>query len=208
MAIDVVAPWVDPANATPTSDIYGFAQMDSFWRHTVIDGKAQVLGFFCVGDSCVRSNPKFGRGCTWTTVAAHHLADLLARDMTPAERVRRYETVLEEEFRVDRLTMRQIDGSTEAAFEVASGRRRATLRDRLSRRFEEIVSVALVTEPDVFREVWSGYHGMHGMKDWIRKPAVWFKLARAWLTPHTHARLRAAQRARPSRQQLLGATGG
>jgi len=202
MAIDAIAAWVDPVNATPTSEIYGFAAMDSFWRNTVVDSRPQVLGFFCVGDSCVRSNPKFGRGCTWTTVAAHHLADLLAADMTPAERVQRYEAVLEREFRADWQTMRQIDRATETAFAVASGRRRATLRDRVSRRFDELVATALVSEPDVFREVWAGYHGLRGMKDWIRKPSVWWRLVRAWLVPHTP--LSAAQRARPTRAEMAG----
>jgi hypothetical protein len=52
--------------------------MDSYWRKTVLAERPGVVGYFCVGDSAVRSNPRFGRGCTWATLAAHALADLLA----------------------------------------------------------------------------------------------------------------------------------
>ena len=200
-AVAAVAPWTDPANATPTGDVHGFGAMDSFWRRTVLDDEPQVLHFFCVGDSCVRSNPKYGRGCTWSAIAAHDLADLLASDLTPTQRIRRYEAALEAEFRDDWRTMRQLDRASEAAFDVATSRRRATLAERFSQAFERLLNAAIVTEPEVFREVWTGYHGFAEMKDWMRRPGVWPRLARAALEPRPAA-LRALLAGRPSRAEM------
>ncbi len=202
MAVEAIRPWVDPARSTPTGGIHGFGQMDSFWRQTVVDGQPQVLGLYFVGDSCLRSNPKFGRGCTWSAVAAHMLADLLGTDMPAEERIRRYEDGLEAEFRRDWLTMRQIDAATETTFEIASGRRRATPTDRLSMKLAALVNEATASEPEIFREVWTGYHGLQGMSDWMRKPRLWLHLVRAWLASGRYARQRLLPRGRPSRGEL------
>jgi len=105
-----------------------------------------VLGLYFVGDSCVRSNPKFGRGCTLSAVAAHLLADLLAGNLTEEDRIKRYESGLEAEFLRDWHTMRQIDRATETAFEIASGRRRATVAERFSMRVSAVVHQATASE--------------------------------------------------------------
>ena len=202
MAVETARPWVEPARSSPTSNVFGFGQMDSFWRQTVVDGEPQVLGLYFVGDSCVRSNPKFGRGCTWSTVAAHVLADLLAADMPEQERIRHYESGLEAEFRSDWLTMRQIDAATETGFEIASGRRRATPIKRLSMKLTALVNEATVSEPEFFRELWTGYHGLQGMSDWMRKPRVWPRLARAWLKSGRYEQERILKRGRPARGEL------
>ena len=202
MAVDAARPWVEPARSSPTGGVHGFGQMDSFWRQTVVDGEPQVLALYFVGDSCVRSNPKFGRGCTWSAVAAHLLADLLAADLPAEERIRRYETGLETEFRQDWLTMRQIDAATETAFEISSGRRRATPTERLSMKLSALVNEATASEPEIFRELWTGYHGLQGMSDWMRKPRVWPRLARAWLQSGRHERERILKRGRPGRGEL------
>ena len=180
------------------------ATWDSFWRRTVTNGEPQVLGLYYVGDSCVRSNPKFGRGCTWSAVAAHLLADLLAGDLTEEERIKRYESGLEAEFRRDWQTMRQIDRATEAAFEIASGRRRATVAQRLSMRFSALVNEATASEPEFFRELWTAYHGLQGMSEWTRKLGVWPRLARAFLNGGRYQHQGVLKRGRPGRRELAG----
>ena len=204
MKVEAVRPWVDPANAAPTSRVYGFGHMDSFWRRTVAGDEPQVVGLYHVGDSCVRSNPKFGRGCTWSAVAAHLLADLLTRNLTEEERIKRYESGLEAEFLRDWQTMRRIDRATESAFEIASGRRRATVSERLSMRFSALVTEATASEPEFFRELWTGYHGLAGMSEWTRKPHVWPRLARAWLNAGRYRQQGVLKRGRPGRGEMAG----
>jgi hypothetical protein len=178
--------------------------MDSFWRQTVVDGKAGVLNYFAVGDSAVRSNPKYGRGCTWSTVSAHHVSDLLAQSLSAHERIIRYEQILEGEFREDWRTMRSMDQSSETAFEVATSRRRKTASATLTTRFQEVFNTALVLEPALFRSVWRGYHGMAGMKDWMKDPCNWWYLARSWAGGHGNQQVVSTARQRPSHVELSG----
>jgi 2-polyprenyl-6-methoxyphenol hydroxylase-like FAD-dependent oxidoreductase len=201
-AVGCIAPWVDPARSEPTSEVFGFAQMDCYWRRTVVRGKPQVLGYFPVGDCAIRTNPKFGRGCTWTTVAAHHLADLLAADLSPEERIGRYEEILIDEFRQDWETMRSIDVATEERFEVASGKRTPTLASRMSQWLAGLLDDATLLDSAVFREVWSGYHGLQKMSAWTRRPSVWLRLLRAELVRRNAKKDLAKMRTRPSRQAL------
>ncbi len=201
--VSQTAPWVDPERAHPVSKIHGFGQMDSFWRNTVNDGKPGVLNFFFLGDACLRSNPKYGRGCTWSALAAHELADILATDLDPAERIRRYESNLKEMFHRDWLTMRSIDQSTEKAFSAAMGYHKAGIAERFTQAFQAFVNSAIISEPALFRDLWTGYNGFAEMSDWSRKPANWFRLARAWVTRGYHAELLESQRGRPSHQAMI-----
>jgi hypothetical protein len=73
-SVPKIRPWVDPERAEPMSGILTFASMDYLWRRTVHDGSPAVLNLFLVGDSGIRTNPKFGRGCTWGSLAAHRTA--------------------------------------------------------------------------------------------------------------------------------------
>src|SRR5271165_3459065 len=84
-----VAAWVDPSVAEPTSGVMSWANMDFLWRTTIADGAPQVLGFFFAGDTTLRSNPKYGRGCTCGTIGSHLLAETLASESDPAERALR-----------------------------------------------------------------------------------------------------------------------
>ncbi len=190
------AAWVDPKRTEATSEVFGFGQMDSFWRSLMVEGEPQVLNYFCVGDSAVRSNPKFGRGCTWTTLAAHQLSQLLATDVPAATRVRDYEAWLEAEFRADWHTMRDIDRSTEKAFAVALGLRTATLSERLTQYVQAFVNDAIILEPNLFRDLWTGYNGFQNMSSWSKRPANWARLLRAWLLRGRYTNLLSTQRGR------------
>jgi len=193
-----LAPWVDPDRAEPSSNVVGFGQMDSFWRTTVIDDHPTVLNYFCVGDACLRSNPKYGRGCTWSTLAAHMLSDLLSEAATPAERIRRYEKALQQMFRRDWLTMREIDLSIERAFEVAMGKRTPGLSERISQRVQYFVNEAILLEPALFRDLWRGYNGFQNMDKWTRNPRNWARLLRAWRQRRLYGPLLESQRGRIS----------
>lgn len=205
-ATNQVAPWVEPTRAEPTSKVHGFGQMDSYWRKTIIEDQPQVHNYFFVGDSCVRSNPKYGRGCTWTTLAAHELSNLLASQMTPAERIRRYEKTLVEMFYNDWLTMRTIDRSTESAFQVAMGKRAPTVAERLTQQVQNFVNEAIVLEPALFRDLWSGYNGFQNMDKWSRNPLNWLRLIRAWFKRSANQELLNSQRGRISHQAMSDPT--
>ncbi|MGH6972632.1 MAG: FAD-dependent oxidoreductase, partial [Caulobacteraceae bacterium] len=83
--------WCDPARAEPTSRVFGMGDLHSRWRDLARDGETPaVLGYFAVGDCLVRTNPLYGRGCTFAAVEAHLLRDALAETEDPAARLARY----------------------------------------------------------------------------------------------------------------------
>ncbi len=205
-ATSQVAPWVDPARSEPAGKVYGFGQMDSYWRNTVINGTPSVLNYYCVGDSCVRSNPKYGRGCTWSTLAAHKLSSLLLDNLSAADRIRAYESWLEREFRHDWRTMRNIDRSTERAFAVAAGKLHAGPLMKIGQSMQSFVNEAIVTEPGLFRDLWTGYNGFQHMSSWTFKPVNWLRLARAWLTRRRHTQLLQSQRGRATHAEMVDST--
>ncbi|MEM9623883.1 MAG: hypothetical protein AAF993_19740, partial [Pseudomonadota bacterium] len=200
--IQSVAQWVDAARCEPVSKVFGFGQMDSFWRKTVVDGEPQILNYFFVGDSGLRSNPKYGRGCTWSTLAAHDLAELLAADLTPQIRAIRYEQSLEERFRADWLTMRNIDRASERDFACAVNLQRANLKQRIQQYLRFLVEDAMLLEPALFREIWTGYNGFTNMDAWSRKPANLARVARAWLQRGVFGDIVRSQRGRLPRATM------
>ncbi|MGH7897522.1 MAG: NAD(P)/FAD-dependent oxidoreductase, partial [Candidatus Binatia bacterium] len=134
--LPAIRDWLDPETAEPQGGVHGFGMMDAYWRSMVVGGEPQVAGFFFLGDTAIRSNPKFGRGCTWGAIAAHLLADILGETPDPRERVLRYQRMLEREFRADWQTMLANDRTMRRQFERATGRGPATLRDRLAAALE------------------------------------------------------------------------
>ena len=49
-----------------------------------------MLGYFPVGDSHLRTNPMYGRGCSYAFVQAQLLAEALSHTREPGERIERY----------------------------------------------------------------------------------------------------------------------
>jgi 2-polyprenyl-6-methoxyphenol hydroxylase-like FAD-dependent oxidoreductase len=94
-----IAPWTDPARAEPISRVFGMGDLASHWREFAPDGAASVLNYFPIGDALVRTNPLYGRGCTFAGVEAHLLRDVLAETDDPARRLARYSLRVREELR-------------------------------------------------------------------------------------------------------------
>ena len=203
LRIPGLARWVDPALARPTSEVFGFGRMDSYWRSCIADGEPLVLGLHFAGDARVRSNPRYGRGCTWSYVSAELLARTLAETRDPRERALRYDAALERELRADWRTMLAMDGSSRARFEIAVGRRAATLADRAREAFAEWVDEAQAADAEIFRGVWTGYHGLARMDAWLRSPRAWLRLAQHALVRRERRRLLAERFSRPSRAEIL-----
>jgi 2-polyprenyl-6-methoxyphenol hydroxylase-like FAD-dependent oxidoreductase len=206
MELPVLARWVDPAAARPTSEIFGFAKMDAFWRSAVVDGEPRVLGLHFVGDTALRSNPKYGRGCTWSYVSAQLLADALVAERDPRARALRYQASLERELRGDWETMLAMDVAARARFEIAAGRRPARLADRARELFATLVDEAQVADAAFFRAIWTGYHGLARMDAWTRSPGAWLRLGRHALVRRRRRALLAERSVRPARARILAAS--
>lgn len=183
------AGWIDPAFASPVNDIvYGFGGLDSFWRTTVVDGKAQVHGLFFIGDTAVRTNPKYGRGCTWGFTQAHMLADILRRNSDPEARVVEYEAALRNTFRTNWSTTLTMDRDRYKQYRAKLFGQRVSARDRLSAALDDIIiQRGMRADSHLHRAIMTGYHGLAGLSDWVKSPQVWVRALKILLSPTTKA---------------------
>lgn len=81
-----LTPWVAANKSEPTTDSFGIGGIHAVWRHYVQDEVPLVQNFFAVGDSSVRTNPLYGRGCSTGVLHASILADTLAASAAPVQR--------------------------------------------------------------------------------------------------------------------------
>jgi len=175
-------PWVDPATATPISRVFGMGDLHSRWRDFAPDGKAAVLGFFPVGDSLVRSNPLYGRGCSFAAVGAHLLRDALQMFEDPAARLEAYQRRIGAELRPYHNAMRDQDRSAiRRARQALTPGYQPGLKSRITRRFlEDGVAIAIRSDVDLFRAALRGFHMLEDPQAWLKRPKNLAKIMGYW----------------------------
>ncbi len=80
--------WIGNDRATATTESFGIGAIHAVWRHYVKEATPVAKNFFACGDSAIRTNPLYGRGCSTGTLHAHILADVLDESLDPVERAR------------------------------------------------------------------------------------------------------------------------
>jgi 2-polyprenyl-6-methoxyphenol hydroxylase-like FAD-dependent oxidoreductase len=178
-----VAPWTDPERAEPITRVLGMGDLTSRWREFAPDGKAAVLNYFPVGDALVRTNPLYGRGCTFAAVEAHLLRDALAESADPAGRLARYSAKVREALRPYYEDMVSQDrASAKRALNGLNPDYRASRRARLAGSFaREGVAAAVRGDPDLLRQALRSFHMLDPPGQWARRPATLGKAARTWI---------------------------
>jgi len=84
----LLAAWLRDAEAT--GKVHGAGNLANCWTRYGAPGGPAVLGYFPVGDSHLRTNPMYGRGCSYAFVQGQALAESLAASAAPAERIEHY----------------------------------------------------------------------------------------------------------------------
>jgi flavin-dependent dehydrogenase len=197
-----VAAWVDPALSEPTSDVMAWANMDFLWRATVSAGAPQVLGFFFAGDTTLRSNPKYGRGCTCGAIGSHILAQTLAEEADPVARAKRYEAALHATFRKEWEDLLSVDRSDYARFEATAGLRPPTVREWLQARLQDhVLRRAITIDPHVQRKIMKGFYGLEDASAWTKDLTTWLRIAATALPLHDRAIFKDFS-ARPGRAEI------
>ena len=181
-ALPGVAPWTDSARSEAVSRVHGMGNLRSRWREVAPDGSPAALNLFSVGDSLVRTNPLFGRGCSFAAIEAHLLRDVLRATADPIERARRYGEAVRTELRPFFDDMREQDRS--AARRALNGLdpgHRPSLRGRLMRGFiEDGVGVALRRDIGLLREAMRAFHMLAPPRAWLRRPSVLARILATW----------------------------
>ena len=181
-ALPGLAPWVDPTTSTPISKVFGMGDLHSRWRDMAPGGTAAVLGFFPVGDSHLRTNPLYGRGCSFAAVSAHLLRDALNLFSDPAARLDAYQRRVEAELRPYYSVMRDADRSAiRRARQALTPGHRPSLKSRIARRFiEDGVAVAVRSDTDLLRAALRGFHMLEDPQAWLKRPANISKVLGYW----------------------------
>jgi 2-polyprenyl-6-methoxyphenol hydroxylase-like FAD-dependent oxidoreductase len=204
-----VAPWIDPERALPTSRVFGMGQLESRWRELAPGGKPAVLGFVPVGDCVVRTNPLYGRGCSFAAVGAHLLLAAIQASRDPGQRLLTYRAGLERELRPYYDVMRKADQSAiRRARAALLPPTRPSLRRKVLRSFlEDGVAVAIREDVDLLRAFLRGFHMLEHPQAWLKRPDNLAKIVRVWARGKAkNAALYPAQGA-PGRRQMLEAVG-
>lgn len=204
-----VEPWIDPARAVATSKVFGMGQLESRWRDYAPNGQAAVLGFFPVGDGVVRTNPLYGRGCSFAAVSAHLLRDALAAEPNPALRLTLYRNGLERELRPYYEVMRKADrAAIRRARAALLPAKPAGLRGRLTKSFlEDGVAVAIREDVDLLRDFMRGFHMLEHPEAWLKRPANLAKIVRVWARGKTRNADLYPVKGGPDREPMLEALG-
>lgn len=176
------AAWIVPEHAEPVSRVFGMGRLESRWRDLAPEGRAAVLGFFAVGDSLVRSNPLYGRGCSFAGVGAYLLRDALEASPDPHQRPARFMRDVERELRPYYDVMRQADRSAiRRARRELMGDERSSLRGRITKSFiEDGITVAVRSDPDLLRASLRGFHMLEDPRAWLRRPGNLAKVLAYW----------------------------
>ena len=175
------ANWIAADRAQPMSRVFGMGNLDNAWAELAPGGRPAVLGYFPVGDSLVRTNPLYGRGCSFAAVSAELLAAALDAEADPAARLVRYAADVRRELRPYYDVMVQADrGAIRRARQMLAGAK-PTLRGRIIRSFlVDGVNIAIRSDPELLRAFLRGFHMLEHPQKWLRNPANLAKVLATW----------------------------
>lgn len=181
-ALPALEPWIDPARADPTSKVFGMGELKSQWRYMVEDGKPLVLNYYPMGDNLIRTNPLYGRGCSFAAVEAQSLAAALEETKDPAQQALSYYAAVEREIRPFYTSMQKQDlAAIRRAANELNPDYQPGLKARLMKSFiEDAINIALRSDLALLREAMQGFHMLHHPDAWLKKPRNFLKVMWVW----------------------------
>jgi 2-polyprenyl-6-methoxyphenol hydroxylase-like FAD-dependent oxidoreductase len=177
-----VAPWTDPARSEPITKVLGMGDLMSRWREYAPGGKPAVLGLIPMGDALVRTNPLYGRGCSFAAVEAHILRDVLEETADPGERLVRYSAKVKAALKPFYDDMAAQDRAAAArALRGLDPNRRATWAQKLGASFaRDGLAVAVRSDPDLLRQALRAFHMLDPPMKLQAQPMTLVKGLAAW----------------------------
>ncbi|HYE47365.1 MAG TPA: FAD-dependent oxidoreductase [Caulobacter sp.] len=204
-----IARWTDPARAEPVSKVFGMGDLRSRWRDMAPEGRPLAVNLFPIGDGLVRTNPLYGRGCSFAAVTGELVARTLERERDPRRRAAAFSEAVRAELRPYYEDMRTQDrGAIRRARHALNAAYRPGFKARLMKSFtEDAIAVAIRRDPDLLREFMRGFHMLEDSRAWLRRPANGVKVLAAWATPRALKRQWYPVRLGPGRTTMLEAAG-
>jgi 2-polyprenyl-6-methoxyphenol hydroxylase-like FAD-dependent oxidoreductase len=175
-------PWTDPELSEPTTKVFGMGDLIARWRDLVVDGRPAARGYFAIGDNLVRTNPLYGRGCSFAAVAAYQLRDVLNRSADPVARALAYHQAIHTELLPFYTLMnRQDRAAIHRARAALTPSYKPSLKARLAKSFaEDAVAIALRYDTNLLRQGMRGFHMLEHPEAWIKRPANLLRILMYW----------------------------
>ncbi len=200
--------WVD--RAEPTSKVFGMGDLHSRWRDLVTEaGEPAVLGYFALGDTLVRTNPLYGRGCSFASVEARFLRDALNASEDPRARILHYNASLQNDLKPYYTSMRTQDrGAMKRAEQALTPDYKPSLRARLMRSFlEDGVAPAMRYDVGLLREAMRGFHMLEHPEAWLKRPRNLVRILGYWARGKKRNAPAYPPKAGPDREEMMRAIG-
>ncbi len=204
-----LVPWIDPARTKAVSKVFGMGDLHSRWRDMAPDGVASVLGYVALGDSLVRTNPLYGRGCSFAAVSAYALKDCLAATSDPAERLVAFQARVNADLKPYYLDMLNQDRSAiRKARNTLTQEHRPSLKARLMRSFvEDGVAIAVRSDTDLLRAALRGFHMLEDPSAWLKRPANLARVLGYWMRGKKANAAAYPPKLGPDRDEMMRALG-
>ena len=201
--------WANAEQAEPVSKVFGMGDLQGRWRDLASDGKPAVLGFFAVGDTMIRTNPLYGRGCSMAAVEGYMLRDVLIESADPTARILAYHKRLHGELRPYYLAMRGQDrGAIKRSEHALTPDYKPSLRDRILLSFaEDGIGPAMRFDIDLLRETMRGFHMLEHPNAWLRRPKNFAKIMGYWMRGKKKNAAAYPPKAGPEREEMMRALG-
>ena len=177
-----VARWTSPERAEPISKVFGMGDLRSRWREFVAGDQRATLGFFAIGDSLIRTNPLYGRGCSFAAIEAFILRGVLEQSDDPATRARLYDLRVKAELTPYFDDMRNQDRSAiRRARQALDPDYKAPVRARMTASFlNDGVRIALRSDIGLMRAALRDFHMIDRPGVWLKQPATIAKVVGRW----------------------------
>ncbi|MDO9336810.1 MAG: FAD-dependent oxidoreductase [Caulobacter sp.] len=204
-----IARWTDPARSEPVSKVFGMGDLRSRWRDMAPGDKPLALNLFPIGDGLVRTNPLYGRGCSFAAVTGELVAQTLEAERDPTARAVAFSQTLKAELRPyyedmrtqDRAAIRRARHALNAAY-------RPGFKARLVKSFtDDAIAIAIRRDPALLREFMRGFHMLEDSRAWLKRPANAVKVLGAWATPRAMKRQWYPMKLGPERVEMLTTVG-
>jgi len=177
-----LARWTTSERSEPISKVFGMGDLRSRWREFVAPDQRATLGFFAVGDSLIRTNPLYGRGCSFAAIEAFLLREVLEESADPATRARLYDLRTKTELTPYFDDMRRQDRSAiRRARQALDPDYAAPLRARvMTSFFNDGVRIALRSDIALMRSALRDFHMIDRPGVWLKEPKVVAKVLGRW----------------------------
>ncbi|MEL6830906.1 MAG: FAD-dependent oxidoreductase, partial [Pseudomonadota bacterium] len=175
-------PWTNAQRSEPRGKVYGMGNLVSRWRDMVVDDTPATLNYFALGDTLVRTNPLYGRGCSFAAVSAEMLRQTLEETEDATARQRAYHKRLHRELKPYYLNQRAQDRTAikRATAKLTPGHKKSWKSKVAQSFFEDGVTIALRKDVRMLREAMRGFHMLEHPNKWLGKPGNLIRVLYVW----------------------------